>query len=459
MRLVSITTSSRVALMVGLSIISFQLTAQVNSPFSRYGIGNLIASPHVISSSLGGIQAAYADGFSNNVGQSINFSNPATYGSLYMTSYDLALMLDSRKLVSNNPSGTYKSVNLIPAYVAIGMPIKRSKGIGFAFGLKPISRINYSIINNGRTAGDSLQTVYEGSGGLNQAFIGIGKRWKKLSIGLNTGYTFGRKEISTKLTFINDTVNYFKSNSSSLTNYGNTFFQLGAQYELTIFKKENKSNKSTENYLLRLGATASFQQSLNATQNVAKETFVLGSAGNYFAVDTVERTNNIKGTVVLPATYEFGAVFHKTNSSNRGVYELWSLGVEYTSTQWTKYRFYNQADASLNNSWNAKLGFQINPNALTATNYLSNVSYRFGVNIGKDYINADGNSLKSTTVSFGAGFPIRKWRAYETQYTAVQTAIQFGKRGSSKNNITENFIQISLGFSLNDSWFIKRKYD
>jgi hypothetical protein len=63
------------------------------------------------------------------------------------------------------------------------------------------------------------------------------------------------------------------------------------------------------------------------------------------------------------------------------------------------------------------------------------------------------------SASFGAGFPIRKWRAYETQFTVLQTAFQIGKRGSSVNNVTENFFQFTFGLSLNDNWFIKRKYD
>jgi hypothetical protein len=41
----------------------------------------------------------------------------------------------------------------------------------------------------------------------------------------------------------------------------------------------------------------------------------------------------------------------------------------------------------------------------------------------------------------------------------INTAIEFGKRGSGVNNITENFIKFSLGLSLSDIWFIKRKYD
>lgn len=458
MRLVS-TTTGRLAYVVSFIFISLQLTAQVNSPFSRYGIGNLTGSQHTIGRSMGGLQAAYADGMTNNVGQSVNFNNPASYNSFYMVSYDLALLLDSRNLKSNNPSGTFSSVYLIPSYVAIGMPLNKAKRLGLAFGLRPVSRINYNVITRERVAGDTLGTSYEGSGGVNQAFIGIGKKWKNLSIGLNTGYTFGKKEISTRKTFLNDTVTYYQSNTSSLTNFGNVFAQIGLQYEFSVGKKENKATKSTENYLLRLGATASLKQNLKATQSLDRETFTVGTSGNYIAIDSIEKRDNVKGTVVLPASYDAGIMFRKTVVSNSGLFELWSVGLEYSTTQWNSYRFYGSPDASLNNSWSLKLGTQFSPNPQAIRSYLSNVNYRFGINIGKDYINADGNGLKHASVSFGAGFPIRKWRAYETQFTVIQTGIQFGKRGSSVNNVTENYLQVSLGFSLTDNWFIKRKYD
>ena len=186
MRSVSIT-NSRVFLAFILVFFALSSRAQENSPFSRYGLGEFYSSHHIISRSMGGLGAAYSDGLNNNVGQSINFANPATYSSLYMVSFDLGLTIDTRTLNSNNPSGKFASANFIPSYLSIGMPLKRSKGLGLAFGLKPLSRINYSVSNLSRMAGDSLHTLYEGSGGLNQAFVGIGKKWKNLSIGFNTG--------------------------------------------------------------------------------------------------------------------------------------------------------------------------------------------------------------------------------------------------------------------------------
>ena len=74
-------------------------------------------------------------------------------------------------------------------------------------------------------------------------------------------------------------------------------------------------------------------------------------------------------------------------------------------------------------------------------------------------MNADGNEYKVRAVTFGFGFSLRRWNSYDKQSSIINTAIEFGKRGSSVNNITENFFRISLGLSLADLWFSRRKYD
>src|SRR5688572_32096522 len=47
--------------------------SQDNSPYSRYGIGDLVPTTNIISRGMGGISAGYTDVFS------INFNNPASY--------------------------------------------------------------------------------------------------------------------------------------------------------------------------------------------------------------------------------------------------------------------------------------------------------------------------------------------------------------------------------------------
>lgn len=459
MRSVSLTISNftRLCLAFVPAVFLFTAQAQENSPFSRYGIGEYYTNQHVISRSMGGLTAAYAGGLNNNVGQSINFGNPATYAGLYMVSFDLGLTIDSRSLNSISPIGKFASANLFPSYLAVGVPLNRVKGWGLAFGLKPVTRISYSVQSSERVAGDSLQTLYEGSGGLNQAFVGIAKRWKTLSIGFNTGYNFGRKEINTRKTFLNDTVSFYQSNSSTSTNFGGIFLNGGLQYEISLHKKVNTETKTAENYLLRFGATGTLQQNMSATQNIDRQTYTYGANGD-IKIDSISTVDNVKGKVLLPATYAAGVTLHKTSTNSRGIFELWSIGAEYTSTQWTKYRFYDQPD-KLANSWQFKLGIQFSPDPLANRGYWNNVNYRAGIYVGKDYVNADGNGLKQYGVSFGAGLPVRKWSSYSDQFTVLNTALQFGKRGSGVNNITESYVQFSLGISMSDIWFVKRRYD
>jgi hypothetical protein len=49
--------------------------SQDNSPYSRYGIGDLTPTSNVIGRSMGGISAGYTDVIA------INFNNPASYSS------------------------------------------------------------------------------------------------------------------------------------------------------------------------------------------------------------------------------------------------------------------------------------------------------------------------------------------------------------------------------------------
>lgn len=107
--------------------------AQENSPFTRFGLGDFYNGSHAISRALGGLGVAYSDGTNNNVGQAINFMNPATYSNFFMVSYDLGLTIDTRNLRSENPSGKFRSNYFYPSYLGVGVPLNKSKGLGMAF--------------------------------------------------------------------------------------------------------------------------------------------------------------------------------------------------------------------------------------------------------------------------------------------------------------------------------------
>ena len=81
MRLVKLITVKRIntlraispAILIVFLVSSNPSFSQDNSPYSRFGIGDLVPQSHILSRGMAGISAAYSDRLS------INFNNPASY--------------------------------------------------------------------------------------------------------------------------------------------------------------------------------------------------------------------------------------------------------------------------------------------------------------------------------------------------------------------------------------------
>ncbi len=414
--------------------------AQENSPYSRYGIGNLIPQGNIVNRSMGGISAAVSDAaFLNTV-------NPAAPANLIFSTLDIALEYNGRNLIDNNTIGNYRSNNAIISYLQVGFPLLNGNKKAFKnqvmwsanFGLKPISKIDYKIETNSSSAGENVQNLYEGSGGLNEAFVGTALKINNLSLGISTGYLFGEKDYSNRLLFKNDSVAFYKSNYEINTRYGGMFVKAGAQYGFKI--KEG---------MIRLGAYGDLKGNYTASRDKKVETFTYDQNGSISRIDSVYSTTGVKGKIHLPSTIGAGFSVEKPHVL---------FGVDFETTNWDDYQFFGQKDA-VTNSWVAKAGVQYLP-ASTSTNkgYFNFVKYRAGLSFGKDYINADGE-LPVYTVSVGAGFPLKLRKSfYESQSSVLNVGFEYGNRGNKNNAITENLYKISFGLSLNDVWFRRVKY-
>jgi len=413
--------------------------AQENSPYSRYGIGNILPQANIANRAMGGISAGYSDP------TSINTVNPATYGDLIYSTFDIGIEYDGRDLKSKDPVGNYRSNNGIISYMQLGFPLlmankkaqKNKIGWGLTFGLKPISRINYKIQNTGHTI-DTTTTSYEGSGGVNEVFVGTALKIKNFSFGVNSGYLFGHKNYDTRLFFNNDTLDYYRAHYGTKTLFGGIFLDAGVQYNVKLKKGS-----------LRLGAYGTLQKAYNATKDDLVETFDFNpTTTDEQAIDTISYKASQKGKVQLPGT--IGAGFTYTN-------DHLLIGADYETTKWDNYRYYGQKDM-VKNSWNAKIGLQYLPASPGATNYFNYVKYRAGFSFGEDYVTAD-HSLPVYTISLGGAFPMKlKHSFYDHQYSIMNFTFEYGNRGNDKNNLTENLYKVSLGFSLSDIWFIRQKY-
>ena len=442
--------------------------SQDNSPYSRYGIGDLVPQTHIINRGMGGISAAYNDFLS----LSINFNNPASYSYFQapvepkskkkITSgraiLDLGLNFENRTL--QEPSSTapkFTANNALFSYVQIGVPLKNNWGL--SFGLRPVSRISYKIIRNEKLKDpnsglpiDSATTLFKGDGGAYLPSVGVGfnvfqrnttKGEEKLSVGINGGYLFGKKDYSTQRTLHNDTVSYYQANYETKTSFGSPYFNAGAQYKIPLNKKVS----------LTLGVYGNWGQKLSASQDIIRETFVFDQNQGNLRLDSVSDQQNIKGKIVYPASYTFGFVTEKLPVGTEGG---WLLGIDFTQQNWNQYRFYGQTD-QVQNKWELRVGAQLRP--APKRNYFSNVAYRAGFFTGPDYVKVAGQKLSQFGGSLGLGLPIPTSRQSPNQATLINVAFEYGKRGNNNNLLKENTFRVSLGFSLSDFWFFKKKYD
>mgnify|MGYP003524900181 FL=1 len=170
MRSVSTITNCRIFfLFLVVLLIKNSASAQENSPYSRYGLGDVVPGQNIVNRAMGGASAAYYDPVT------VNFINPASYARLKYTTFDVGLDYTGRTLKASNPVRTLSSGYLIPSYVQVGFPLSKKNNWGMNIGLRPLTRINYELQQTNRLPGiDSVRTSFSGQGGSYQAYLGTG---------------------------------------------------------------------------------------------------------------------------------------------------------------------------------------------------------------------------------------------------------------------------------------------
>lgn len=461
MRLVKSTMNRKIGFFLLLGACFYStLSAQENSPYSRYGLGDISPQSNILNRGMGGLSAAYSDMLY------VNFLNPASYSAFRINKIqetgetvsgrvvlDAGINLDNRTIREANRPDKFTSPNTYFSYLQLGIPLR--KNWGMALGLRPMTKVGYRIQTEERLPVDSAVTQYRGEGGSYLASIGTGFAVKNFSAGFNFGYLFGKKDYATERTLINDTVAYARGNFQTKTSFGGIYLSGGLQQKIVLTKRKNGNDKD----VLRLGVYGSLKQNLNASKDFLRETFTRDQVNGYLKVDSVYAENNVSGEIVYPATLGFGFIYENAPTAENGGFQF---GADYLMTKWTDYRFYQTTDL-VSNSSELRIGAQILPSLNPSIrNYWRYVSYRAGVTIGKDYINL-GQKLPTLGISAGISLPVLNMKdakaRFRTQFTVVNLAFEYIRRGNNSTPLKENLFRLSAGFSLSDNWFSKRKYN
>lgn len=421
-----------------------------NSPYSRFGIGDIYDDNFIGSQHMGGLGASFIDPYN------INIVNPASLSYLATASFDIGLHAEYSTLkdIENQRIGRWNG-NL--NYMSLSFPLQnalndildrkeRDINLGMGFTLMPYSTVGYDIStfffdeNFG-----TYEVNYQGSGGSYQFLWSNGVRYKNWAFGINTGYLFGKISNLTRINFP-DTEAAFGSNLDNSTNISGFVWRMGLMYTHFLNKSKNENDQDTDYKKLVFGIYGNSKSGLNYNSNTF-ETSILGLPDGSQVIDTFMDIRGDKSEGKLPS--EFGAGISYVDGSKL------MLGVNYETTAWSQFEG-NFVNNNLKDTYKLSFGGYYRPNYKSITSYLSRVYYRFGGFYQKVPVEiAQGEDISDYGISFGLGMPF----FYQRKISHANLGVTLGWRGLN-TSIEERYLRFTFSFTFNDDeWFIKRKYN
>ncbi len=418
-------------LLLFIFVLSITVNAQtgINSPYSRYGLGQLNGNTvNTFSMGMGGLSIALHDP------TALNPDNPASYGSMDSLAFLFEFGVEGNITSLKTSALTEHNYDATLSYIFAGFPITRWWKAGI--GLLPYSKIGYNVEVLVKVPDFSdVVNNFSGDGGLNQVFFGNGFNiTKNLRAGVNITYLFGQSTRSS-MVYYPDSIFIFGTKVENTIRGGGFVFDYGVQYDIAL----NSKMQAT------IGVTYANKFNLNATRSYLSKTLTGGYNGEVEQVkDTIKYVSDEKGTIVIPQRFGLGIILQKQNN--------WLIGADFEWQQWKDFAVYDVAD-TLINSFHLTVGGEITPKHSSISSLLKRMTYRGGINYHQSYLSFGSTRINEFGVSFGLGFPMKGSK------TGIDLGIEIGRRGTTKNNlIQENFVNLSLGISIQQHWFQKPKY-
>ena len=398
------------------------------SPYSLNELGEINFLGNVSNLSMGGIDSAIDS-------IEFNINNPSSLAKLKTTNYLIGTFYKSTGISNVNSTDNINTANI--NYIAVGIPTKR---FGFGFGVLPYSSVGFNLQSTDEynTANSINSRLFGADGNINRAFVSIGlPLLKYLSLGASANYNFGKFNYE-KFNLI-ENVNYgiFSNSSSEISGFTYNFSS-----NLSIpLKNDFKLNLVYSYY--PDGDLDSFNIESLYTSNTSSIT--LESLGDFVDVDLNSRgLENTKLPVPKKSIFSLG--LEKKNS--------WFLGFQYESKLSSNFEnvFLDTQNVSYRDANSLSIGGYIIPDSLSLTSYWKRVKYRFGIKNEKKSIIVNNLPINHFSLNLGLGLPI-------AGLSKANLGLEIGKVGDNNSLVKENYFALRLGLSLNDVWFIKRKYN
>jgi hypothetical protein len=395
-----------------------------NSPYTRYGYGNLADKSFISQRGMGGI------GYGLRNPQMINPMNPASFSSVDSMTFMFDFGITGQMSWLKEGTNRENPLNGNLEYIAMQFPVAKRFGVGAGF--EPISSVGYQYMaqslrvdNSSRV--DSGLDINSGTGGLSRVYAILSyDLLNQLSVGVKLSYMFG--DITRDILHTYSVSNPTNSNwTDTIRSYG-FLYDLGIQYHHEIGKFKRLTIGAVYSPKIRFGAKLK-----SDTLTIDPATLMIMSA------TTAIRTNSV---FEMPETYGLGFTYSRVGKLTAGADVLYQ--------RWADVKYDNQSNV-FNNRLKVNAGGEFIPNR-TNNSLLSRIRYRGGLYYENSYIIVKGLQYHEYGATLGLGVPVSDKRSFinlALEYSRVQPEVNLP--------LSEQYFKISLSYTFNELWFRKLK--
>lgn len=421
-----------ICLLVGFCL-GAKAQADVDSPYSLFGIGQVNGrSMNVRLRGMGGVaNAMFGGGL-------VNVENPASYAKIDSLAFlfDAGFYFKTSTFSTSSLSEKANNASFEQMTMAFGLaPWWKT-----AIGVQPFSTSGYNmLVESDRPDVGKTTTRFKGSGGLNRAFWGNAfKIGKHFALGANVYYVFGNSQAETSLYFSDSS--YFVGSRHSVDVMVSSFmFDYGMLFNAKVGDD------------MHLGIGLTYTQKVNLK---GKQTMLIRSFEEdidtelEYLIDTVAYVVD-DAKITMPQGFGIGVSLQKGDH--------WIVGADFNWRQWSKFARQGKTE-SLQNSWVASAGAEFTPKHTSISGYFSRVTYRIGGFYEHGFISLTGDdgedySINRMGVTVGLSFPLPR------TLSKVNAALEIGQYGTREGGlIQERYAKASIGVSVFERWFMKRRY-
>lgn len=385
------------------------------SIYSFYNLGTLEAGGVGEASGRAGIEAPIRSD------EGLNFGNPAGWTGLQYVAIQAGLTFE--QYVVSEGDEEVMAVRTGLDHVAAGFPLSDSLPLVVGVGLRPFTSVSY--VTGGELtipSGDSSvsgQAVYSGSGGISQAFAGIGlEPIDRLHLGLQGEFYFGTIERVSRLDF--STGGFINAGYVTSTSYAGIGATAGIQWdpidELTV------------------GATFSVPVGIEA------EEAMIGLYRTSFGDDTASSRYDT-ASFDIPATVRGGIAWRsgRTRLSGEVLMQDWTTVEEFATTTQSRMR--------------GALGVDYLPDTGPGADGIDRWGIRAGLYYDQTYVASGGDGATGIGGALGVSIPFARTGILGSG-AGLDLGLEVGTLGTSSDAMpSELHAKVTAGVRINEFWF------